>query len=306
MSELARHEEKEQWKYYSARVRATAIAAYSNTEHHPHEEGHDVPSTPEEAPTTATTTQHFTHYTLMLKPGDRMLVYGESTSVEGWLVGAHEASPDFHGIFPKSFVDRCEVSGAPMSPAGLMGEGGLRLSGSVGDDDEDEEEDDDGSEYDTYGFRKDGEHAAEVGMAERLDEQLKVWRKLEQAYPRMLEDPAYDVCWQQWKYKSAGGGAMKTAQKAIKKAVQGGVHPDYRARVWYLCSGARDLEGKAQPHETYENILQEMAEDPVPDDDQAKIDIEKDLHRTFPTNTNFQKEEGIQALRRVLMAYSRR
>jgi hypothetical protein len=39
---------------------------------------------------------------------------------------------------------------------------------------------------------------------------------------------------------------------------------------------------------------------------QAAIDIEKDLRRTFPTNVNFQSEQGIAELRRVLLAYALR
>jgi hypothetical protein len=46
----------------------------------------------------------------------------------------------------------------------------------------------------------------------------------------------------------------------------------------------------------------------VEDDEewQAAVDIEKDLRRTFPTNSNFQSELGIAELRRVLLAYALR
>lgn len=36
----------------------------------------------------------------------------------------------------------------------------------------------------------------------------------------------------------------------------------------------------------------------------ASFEIEKDLHRTFPNNVVFESADGIDALRRVLLAYS--
>ena len=78
--------------------------------------------------------------------------------------------------------------------------------------------------------------------------------------------------------------------------------------MWWRCSGASTKKRNASSHDQYQAILGTLSTEPV---DPAAIDaqsmnvlqIEKDLERTFPTNSKFKNEEGIAALRRVLLAY---
>lgn len=71
-----------------------------------------------------------------------------------------------------------------------------------------------------------------------------------------------------------------------------------RGRLWYLYSGARSKQ-LASPME-YQLLLQECEGKTTV----ATDEIERDLCRTFPEHPFFQKEEGIDALRRVLTAYA--
>ena len=84
--------------------------------------------------------------------------------------------------------------------------------------------------------------------------------------------------------------------------------PEFREQVWWRCSGASTKKRNASSVDQYQTILGTISTEPV---DPAATDahsmnvlqIEKDLERTFPTNSKFKNEEGIAALRRVLLAY---
>jgi len=63
--------------------------------------------------------------------------------------------------------------------------------------------------------------------------------------------------------------------------------------VWLRCSGALAKKRAALPEDSYANVLKRAEENKSA----VAAQIEKDLRRTLPTNTHFQKEEGIDALR---------
>jgi len=79
-----------------------------------------------------------------------------------------------------------------------------------------------------------------------------------------------------------------------------GIPPGSRREVWLACSGALRKSQAAALEDQYEFLLATVEEE-IPE--MAHI-IERDLARTFPTNYHFEKEEGITAMRRVLLAYS--
>jgi hypothetical protein len=70
-------------------------------------------------------------------------------------------------------------------------------------------------------------------------------------------------------------------------------------QVWLQCLGALEKKAAASPQDSYESVLRRAELSNT-----HSAQIEKDLRRTLPTNTHFQKEEGIDALRCVLLAYS--
>ena len=94
------------------------------------------------------------------------------------------------------------------------------------------------------------------------------------------------------------------------KRIRSGVPAEMREQVWWLCSGAsRKLEKVGERGElTYNELIEDIRAKGVDGNGLAKIpvalDIEKDLHRTFPNNSNFLSSEGLSSLRNVLHAYS--
>ena len=82
-----------------------------------------------------------------------------------------------------------------------------------------------------------------------------------------------------------------------------GIPHHRRGAVWIACSGANEKRKGSHPKRRYyEKLLKSVQEKPPPF---AEV-IERDLHRTFPTNYHFEDEEGITMLRNVLLAYSSR
>ncbi len=77
-----------------------------------------------------------------------------------------------------------------------------------------------------------------------------------------------------------------------------GIPPKLRGNIWFAVSGACEKSINALPNESYNHILSSL-NSPI-----AAVDIERDLHRTFPTNYHFEDAEGIASLRNVLLAYS--
>ena len=82
-----------------------------------------------------------------------------------------------------------------------------------------------------------------------------------------------------------------------------GVPHHRRGEVWIACSGAMEKRKHAKPNRKYyERMLRKVKQEPSPCADV----IERDLHRTFPTNYHFEDDRGISMLRNVLLAYSGR
>lgn len=81
-----------------------------------------------------------------------------------------------------------------------------------------------------------------------------------------------------------------------------GVPSSARRDVWLACSGALRKMNRACEGQSYERLTSQLRKCSPKI---AKV-IERDLTRTFPTNYHFEKQDGITAMRRVLLAYSMR
>lgn len=85
--------------------------------------------------------------------------------------------------------------------------------------------------------------------------------------------------------------------KQAKRLARGGIPNEMRGMLWQHFSGSRrKLKSNRLTYRELLSILDQA--------NPALQQIERDLNRTFPGNSHFQKEEGIAALRRVLTAYS--
>lgn len=70
--------------------------------------------------------------------------------------------------------------------------------------------------------------------------------------------------------------------------------------MWLACSGGLSKSVNAPQGSEYEKLQEQVKNCPP---ELAGV-IERDLTRTFPTNYHFEKQDGIHAMRRVLLAYS--
>jgi hypothetical protein len=84
----------------------------------------------------------------------------------------------------------------------------------------------------------------------------------------------------------------------LRHLVRAGIPLSLRGRLWGLWCGASFKVLRHKGH--YEDLLKYYNFE----QSKATAQIEKDLHRTFPNHPFYQREEGINALRRVLTAYS--
>jgi hypothetical protein len=85
----------------------------------------------------------------------------------------------------------------------------------------------------------------------------------------------------------------------LKPLVRKGIPPELRGHIWQVISGAQKKR-KAAPPGYYQSLLSKAEKDVQ----SASSDIEKDLHRTFPNHAVYGTLEGVDLLRRVLLAYS--
>ena len=83
---------------------------------------------------------------------------------------------------------------------------------------------------------------------------------------------------------------------AVKTMVRMGIPPELRGAIWLQLAGIKAIK---IPN-LYQSLLKEKAHLANPDMDA----INKDLRRTFQNHANFVDEQGVAALKRVLVAYA--
>lgn len=86
--------------------------------------------------------------------------------------------------------------------------------------------------------------------------------------------------------------------KKLRDLVVGGVPSDLRSYIWQITSGAYFSRTNDQ---YYKSLLLAHGDRQRT---RALEDIEKDIRRSLPEHPAFQSEMGINALRRLLSAYS--
>lgn len=82
------------------------------------------------------------------------------------------------------------------------------------------------------------------------------------------------------------------------RLVQVGLPNRLRGEIWETLSGSLYLRC------TNPGLYHQLVEDMKGKQSTSFEDIEKDLHRSLPEYAGYQSDEGINALRRVLQAYS--
>jgi hypothetical protein len=117
--------------------------------------------------------------------------------------------------------------------------------------------------------------------------------------------------WQYWKNDSRPQNQLNKkimnhfdsklkAQKEVKKLIRQGIPSCYRGAVWWAASGACNKMAAEEGLHSYASYTQQGDNVGNP----SLIDIEKDINRTFLVRDTENSEEAIQALRRLLIAYS--
>ncbi|KAF2088839.1 TBC-domain-containing protein [Saccharata proteae CBS 121410] len=93
------------------------------------------------------------------------------------------------------------------------------------------------------------------------------------------------------------GKVGRAKWKELKSLVLGGIPVHYRAKIWAECSGANGLRIPGY----YEDLVNNGVDDP-----EIVSQIQMDINRTLTDNIYFRRGPGVQKLREVLLAYSRR
>ena len=113
----------------------------------------------------------------------------------------------------------------------------------------------------------------------------------------ILKQKRQEQLWQRYIALNGSGVTMLRTQD-FSIVCGRGIPDSLRSRIWLFSSGAQFKL------ETNKGFYQQILTQHKNDQSQAIIEIEKDLHRSFPEHPFYQTEEGISSLRNVLTAYS--
>ncbi|EIN04001.1 TBC-domain-containing protein [Punctularia strigosozonata HHB-11173 SS5] len=98
-------------------------------------------------------------------------------------------------------------------------------------------------------------------------------------------------------FAQLGLSGSKDEKRELEKLVRGGIPLVYRSKLWFECSGALEMR---EPGLFTDLLAGQGSKD-------VEMEIEKDVGRTMPLNVFFGGDgAGVDKLRRVLVAYSRR
>ena len=100
-------------------------------------------------------------------------------------------------------------------------------------------------------------------------------------------------------FRRHGRGLTMQRHREFDELLKKGIPISFRPEIWLLCSGGIFLREKSGEHYYRYLIYRYLGMS-----SRATQDIEKDLHRSFPEHPAYQNTLGINALRRVLTAYS--
>lgn len=152
--------------------------------------------------------------------------------------------------------------------------------------------------------QREGVEAHEEREAEHTDDEPEVLRgqgqlkrSLHALADRHHQESELEEQWRAY-FELYGSGACMMITPELKHLVRLGIPNSMRAQLWRLCSGSVYYQ-LAEPH-LYERLLADNAGV----ESNATEEIERDLHRSLPEHPFFRRAEGIEALRRVLTAYS--
>jgi len=143
------------------------------------------------------------------------------------------------------------------------------------------------SEHDPYGFRRNPRHAR--------------WEVAWEAH-NAKHEARQELLWVEYEGDRSDMEPSSGAAQSLSQLVRGGIPAWRRKRMWPRLVQA-DAIRRASPELHFQQLLEQAEREPI-----RKIDeqIELDLPRTFPGHVLLSTEDGIQALRQVLVAYSRR
>eukprot|EP01094_Clydonella_sp_ATCC50884_P012708 TRINITY_DN2300_c0_g4_i1.p1 TRINITY_DN2300_c0_g4~~TRINITY_DN2300_c0_g4_i1.p1 ORF type:complete len:1174 (-),score=325.30 TRINITY_DN2300_c0_g4_i1:38-3130(-) len=96
-----------------------------------------------------------------------------------------------------------------------------------------------------------------------------------------------------------GCGLSMVRTPRFLELLEAGAPRALRGELWQVCSGALYLRMQS-PHGWYPYLLRAFSSK----QSEALPEIERDLERSLPEHTKYQSKEGIDSLRRVLVAYS--
>ncbi len=165
------------------------------------------------------------------------------------------------------------------------------------------------AERDMYGFLRNSttvQHLAEddefnLSLAPRpLQTRGRAIRK--QPLVRTTGLPKPEQLREDWGYYVVEHDPRVIKRPSLQKLIRKGIPPELRGRMWQLAAGCarKRREASGDVTDYFQSLLRRAAEEPgsVPGE------IEKDLHRTFPDNSFYEKKEGLLMLQRVLAAYA--
>jgi hypothetical protein len=127
---------------------------------------------------------------------------------------------------------------------------------------------------------------------EKQDNADKLLR-FEEDYRLVLEKQRVD-----WNRYLALHPVISDSDSELKDLLRKGIPPELRGSLWQILCNSHKMNDSAVDS-YYEDLIKKAEADK-----KFLEDIEKDLHRTFPSHAKFGTSEGLFVLRRVLLAFS--